>query len=141
MKSSHFYYIILFSFLLAACKDDGPGEKENSDNDVPSVATNTWLLNSLDNIENYSNSDPENRYDINMVRNEYESVQLVIQTDSKKSLKIERIGNNDAIEFQCRKLEAFNGKYDVLIPCDNEIEPDDKVVRAWLTFKVKSEAD
>ena len=51
MKSSHFYYIILFSFLLAACKDDGPGEKENSDNDVPSVATNTWLLNSLDNIE------------------------------------------------------------------------------------------
>ena len=49
MKSSHFYYIILFSFLLAACKDDGPGEKENSDNDVPSVATNTWLLNSLDN--------------------------------------------------------------------------------------------
>lgn len=47
MKSSHFYYIILFSFLLAACKDDGPGEKENSDNDVPSVATNTWLLNSL----------------------------------------------------------------------------------------------
>ena len=23
MKSSHFYYIILFSFLLAACKDDG----------------------------------------------------------------------------------------------------------------------
>ena len=64
MKSSHFYYIILFSFLLAACKDDGPGEKENSDNDVPSVATNTWLLNSLDNIENYSNSDPENRYDI-----------------------------------------------------------------------------
>ena len=141
MKSSHFYYIILFSFLLAACKDDGPGEKENSDNDVPSVATNTWLLNSLDNIENYSNSDPENRYDINMVRNEYESVQLVIQTDSKKSLKIERIGNNDAIEFQCRKLEAFNGKYDVLIPCDNEIEPDDKVVRAWLTFKVKSEAE
>ena len=99
MKSSHFYYIILFSFLLAACKDDGPGEKENSDNDVPSVATNTWLLNSLDNIENYSNSDPENRYDINMVRNEYESVQLVIQTDSKKRLKIERIGNNDAIEF------------------------------------------
>ena len=90
MKSSHFYYIILFSFLLAACKDDGPGEKENSDNDVPSIATNTWLLNSLDNIENYSNSDPENRYDINMVRNEYESVQLVIQTDSKKSLKIER---------------------------------------------------
>ena len=141
MKSSHFYYIILFSFLLAACKDDGPGEKENSDNDVPSVATNTWLLNSLDNIENYSNSDPENRYDINMVRNEYESVQLVIQTDSKKSLKIERIGNNDAIEFQCRKLETFNGKYDVLIPCDNEIEPDDKVVRAWLTFKVKSEAE
>jgi len=141
MKSSHFYYIILFSFLLAACKDDGPGEKENSDNDVPSVATNTWLLNSLDNIENYSNSDPENRYDINMVRNEYESVQLVIQTDSKKSLKIERIGNNDAIEFQCRKLEAFNGKYDVLIPCDNEIEPDDKVVRAWLTFKVRSEAE
>ena len=141
MKSSHFYYIILFSFLLAACKDDGPGEKENSDNDVPSVATNTWLLNSLDNIENYSNSDPENRYDINMVRNEYESVQLVIQTDSKKRLKIERIGNNDAIEFQCRKLEAFNGKYDVLIPCDNEIEPDDKVVRAWLTFKVKSEAE
>lgn len=141
MKSSHFYYIILFSFLLAACKDDGPGEKENSDNDVPSVATNTWLLNSLDNIENYSNSDPENRYDINMVRNEYESVQLVIQTDSKKSLKIERIGNNDAIEFQCRKLESFNGKYDVLIPCDNEIEPDDKVVRAWLTFKVKSEAE
>ena len=62
MKSSHFYYIILFSFLLAACKDDGPGEKENSDNDVPSVATNTWLLNSLDNIENYSNSDPENRW-------------------------------------------------------------------------------
>ena len=141
MKSSHFYYIILFSFLLAACKDDGPGEKENSDNDVPSVATNTWLLNSLDNIENYSNSDPENRYDINMVRNEYESVQLVIQTDSKKSLKIERIGNNDAIEFQCRKLEAFNGKYDVLIPCDNEIEPDDKVVRAWLTFKVRSKAE
>lgn len=63
MKSSHFYYIILFSFLLAACKDDGPGEKENSDNDVPSVATNTWLLNSLDNIENYSNSDPETGYE------------------------------------------------------------------------------
>ncbi len=142
MKSSHLLCIaIIASLLFVACKDDAPGENGSSDNDVPAVATNTWLLNSLDNIENYASMSPENRYDINMVRNEYESVQLVIQTDSKESLRIERSGDSDAIDFQCRELVKFNGAYDVLVPCDNEIEPENKIVRAWLTFKVKPQAE
>lgn len=142
MKSSHFQcLIILAALLLTACKETEPGNQENPDDGIPAVATNTWLFNSLDNLENYTTTEPSNRYDFDIVRNEYESVQLVIQTDSKKGLTIERSDDAGAIEFQCRKVVAFNGKYDVLVPCDNEIEPDDKIVRAWLTFKAKPEAE
>ena len=120
MKSSHLLYIILLITLLStACKDKEPETPGNSGDDIPAIATNTWLFNSLDNMENYTTTTPENRYDMDVVRNEYESVQLIIQTDSKKSLTIERSGDADAIEFQCRKVASFNGKYDVLVPCDN----------------------
>ena len=142
MKSSHLLYIILLITLLStACKDKEPETPGNSGDDIPAIATNTWLFNSLDDMENYTTTTPENRYDMDVVRNEYESVQLVIQTDSKKSLTIERSGDADAIEFQCRKVAAFNGKYDVLVPCDNKIEPEGKIVRAWLTFKIKPNAE
>ena len=142
MKSSHLLYIILLITLLStACKDKEPETPGNSGDDIPAIATNTWLFNSLDDMENYTTTTPENRYDMDVVRNEYESVQIVIQTDSKKSLTIERSGDADAIEFQCRKVAAFNGKYDVLVPCDNEIEPEGKIVRAWLTFKIKPNAE
>lgn len=134
----------LLAFLLAvlflmSCKD-GENESGDSDDGLEAVATNTWLINSFADIDGYRNEKPANRAVLSLVRNEYESLQLVIAANSSESLSIEREGNEQALEFQCRKVEAFRNVNDVLVPCDGSITPASKEVKVWLTFKAKADA-
>ena len=60
------------------------------DSGVPATATDTWLVNSLADIETYASAEPSNRASYTLVKNETEHVQLVISTASNETLTIFR---------------------------------------------------
>lgn len=97
-------------------------------------ATNTWLLSSDDDINNYTSFNPVNTYTLFMAKGETEHVQLVINTDSNKELDIVRKADQDAPDFLCRKLAVFDGMEDVLVPCHTKVKPDKKTVKLWLSY-------
>lgn len=116
---------------------------ENSDdgNDgVPVTATNTWLVNSLSDIESYVSSEPSNRLSLTLAKNETEHVQLVIATATNETLEIERTGSPEEVSFECRRLETFENMHDVLVPCNGKVKPEDKLVKVWLTFKTRTDS-
>ena len=108
------------------------------DSGVPVTATNTWLVNSLADIETYASAEPSNRASYTLMQNETEHVQLVISTASNETLTIERSGAPEALGFECRQLRTFEGMQDVLVPCDGSVKPDNKLVKVWLSFKTST---
>lgn len=110
------------------------------DSGVPATATDTWLVNSLADIETYASAEPSNRASYTLVKNETEHVQLVISTASNETLTIERSGAPEAIGFECRQLRTFEGMQDVLVPCDGTVKPANKLVKVWLSFSTTAES-
>lgn len=137
MNKNFLYCIcIVFPFLTFCCKSQGQTDEE--DLSVPAVATDTWLINSLSDIETYGSAKPSNRVSLNMAKNESEHVQLVIRTGTDETLDIERNGNETALDFECRELKTFEKMQDVLVPCGTEVTPRDGLVKVWLSFKTSS---
>ena len=127
------------SVLTFCCKTPIEDENGKNDNLVPAVASNTWLLHSLADIESYKNEKPSNRMSLLMAKNEVENVQLVITTATNGTLDIERTGNENELAFECRKLEVFEKMTDVLVPCDGRVKPQNKVLKLWLTFRTSKD--
>lgn len=128
--------VSLSAFLAAcSCNIDNPLEKGPED-DLPSEVSGIWMLDSLEDIDAYASSAPCNRKTVRLLRNENENIQVVISTDGNQSLEIVRDGNPSVLSFECRKVVSFdNLKNDVLVPCDGNVKPDNKLVKVWLSFK------
>ena len=135
----HILWCICLLISFVACKDDAVDGKDNENDGIPPVATNTWLINSLADIETYTSSAPANRQSIRLLKNENENIQLVIQTGNNETLNIERSGDPN-IEFNCRRIVAFEKMNDVLVPCDGKVKPQNKSVKVWLSFKASRTA-
>lgn len=126
--------------IASCCKAPENEVTGGDDSSVPAVATDTWLVNSLADIETYKSAEPSNRASFTLAKNESESIQLVIVTPNNESLTIERSGAEGTIDFQCRKLRTFEGMQDVLVPCAGSVKPDNKIVKVWLTFRTSETA-
>ena len=137
MKIKKIFVFAAAAALIFGCNTPEP-VTGGDDSTVPVEATNTWLVNSLADIETYASAEPSNRASYTLMQNETEHVQLVISTTSNETLTIERDGNPEVMEFDCRQLRTFEGMQDVLVPCDGSVEPEGKLVKVWLSFKTSA---
>ncbi|MDE5890483.1 MAG: hypothetical protein K2H10_05640, partial [Bacteroidales bacterium] len=112
-----------------------------NDDNLPANAGNIWLLNSLEDIDGYTGKEPENLWSFSMLKNENENIQLVIAASGNRKLEIAREGDSDMIGFRCSQVKSFGTlKNDVLVPCSGEIVPENKIVKAWLSFRTAPDA-
>ncbi|NDV46590.1 DUF4091 domain-containing protein [Paludibacter sp. 221] len=137
-KLQIFFWILLFPLLIYSCKE--PDINGGDEPEKPEEATCTWILNSLDKVDGYKSYSVSNQTALRMLKNEYESIQFVIETAGNGELTIERDANSNPIEFQCRKIMTFESMEDVLVPCHGKVKPDKKLVKVWLTFKTGMDA-
>ena len=133
-------YLISATFIAASLSGCGAPSGKTAEESVPAQAKNTWLVNSLSDIETYLSAEPSNRATLSMLKNEVEHIQLVIATSSDDSLEIIRANAADGIDFNCRSLENFEKMSDVLVPCNGKVVPKNHLVKVWLTFRTGADS-
>ena len=133
-------YLISATFIAASLSGCGAPSGKTAEESVPAQAKNTWMVNSLSDIETYLSAEPSNRAALSMLKNEVEHIQLVIATSSDDSLEIIRANAADGIDFNCRSLENFEKMSDVLVPCNGKVVPKNHLVKVWLTFRTGADS-
>lgn len=108
--------------------------------ELPKVATNSWIMSSMDPINAYKNIEPSNRIVLNMAKGEAEHFQLVLQTSKKGNLAVKRSNLQDNILLEVREIKSFEGVEDVLVPFNDSINTNTKVVKLWVTYESKIDA-
>lgn len=134
---------LLISLIFNVACSCEPEPSGNTDKDAIQLPDpeGTWLLNSLEDIDQYASSKEANTKTIRLLRNENENIQLVISTENNAELEIIREGTPSAIAFDCRKVADFGViKNDVLVPCNGKVKPEKKLVKVWLSFKAAADA-
>jgi len=81
----------------------------------------------------YSKHKPKNKVSVVLLRGEYESFQLIIESDENRTFEIIRNHQNSSLDFQFRKLVEYNGAKDVLVPCGDYIQVENSK-HLWITY-------
>lgn len=124
--------LLPISFVLVSCQEPViPSENPS----VSVVTENIWVMSSLDKISSYDTMTPKNKFKLDLVRNETESMQVLIQTKTNEKLTIERQNPVPGVSFEARNLVFFEKMEDVLVPCGEKVKPTAKVLKLWLTYK------
>ncbi len=126
----------LFASFLFACKY--PEEPVIIPVDSDST---TWILNSFEEIDQYKSSQNSNKTNLRLLKNEFENIQLVIETSTNNELTVERESLNNPIQLTVKRIAAFESVNDVLVPCNNIVKPERRLVKLWLTFKTDINAN
>lgn len=126
---------ILLQSLLFSCK-----YPEDPSDVIEDSESSSWILNSFENIDQYKAFDNSSKADLRMLKNEYENLQIIIETSSNKELTIQRENINNPIHLMVRRVANFESVNDVLVPCSNTVKPERKLIQLWLTFKTDKDA-
>lgn len=129
--------IIFFLSILGACKDDVIiKEVLVPDTDSTEEAiSDSWILNSLQDISAYADESPTNEVTIWLGRNESEHFQIVLRTNGDCPVYPKKNEANENTKYTLRRIAPFRGIYDILIPVESIIYPENKEIRLWATYQ------
>lgn len=99
-------------------------------------AESTYILQSCEDITSYQSHSISNKASLYMAKGEAEHFQIVITTGKKGKLSVKRENPLDGLSCEVYEIREFNGKDDVLIPCERrQIETKTKIVKIWVSYR------
>lgn len=132
----------LFILLFSGCQDDEaiPEVPVPQPETPDSLFTNSWILNSLQDVANYSKEIPANEVSLFLSKNEAEHFQLVLRTKADCPVYMPNSKNNANISSQLRRIALFQGYNDILIPTGSKLYPENNEIKLWITYQSKPKA-